>query len=187
MSHAAFLQALFLSLAGTWALDRDLASNNADEPAGKCRGTATFVARIPSPVVDPDGKLHLAVAEMLYHETGEFQLPNHIKVPFSKKYIWRLTQNIPKISLWFTKPGTEQIDYLFHDIDLHEDTGRGEARGTGGHLCVDDFYSTAYAFQIPRDSIADQHNRPAVASWETVHEVQGPKKDQTLTTRFTRQ
>ena len=181
MCQPLHLQALFHSLAGTWALNRDLASANLKEPSGKCLGTATLTSRTPSPVIDSDGKLHLADAEMLYHESGEFHLPNNIKMPFSKKYVWRYNKDVPKISLWFTKPGTEQVDYLFHNVDLTVD--KSTVHGNGGHLCIDDFYSTSYTFQLRMES---QDAQPVVESWETVHEVRGPKKDQNLTTWFSR-
>jgi hypothetical protein len=171
---------LFNALAGTWTLDRDLESTNTNEPSGKCTGTASLTPRDPSPVVDSEGKLQLADAEMLYHERGEFRLPSNISMPFTKKYAWRLTNTPePKISVWFLKPGTEKVDYLFHKIDLHAGDADTVPQGTGGHLCIDDFYSTSYKFKTDEDG----HE---VVSWETVHEVRGPKKDQVLTTTFTR-
>lgn len=186
MGRATQLQTLFDSLAGTWALDRDLASANASEPSGRCLGKATFTPRSPSPVLDQDGKLHLADAEMLYHETGEFHLPSQVKVPFSKKYVWRFEREAPKISLWFTKPGTDKVDYLFHNIDLTIGSDTQEAHGSGGHVCIDDFYATSYCFKMASGQTLAEDKEPTVASWETVHEVRGPKKDQKLTTNFTR-
>ena len=187
MSRNTSPAALFHSLTGTWTLNRDLHSANAHEPSGKCFGTATFTPRPASPVIDSDGKLRLAIAEMLYHEQGEFQLPSLVKVPFSKKYVWRLVkednQGEEKISVWFTKPGSDAVDYLFHDVQIIYDfneLNHDQLHGSGGHLCVDDFYSTEYDFRI---SPADGQ---AVESWSTVHDVRGPKKDQTLTTTFSR-
>ncbi|ETN38459.1 uncharacterized protein HMPREF1541_06494 [Cyphellophora europaea CBS 101466] len=189
MSRATYLHTLWDSLAGTWLLDRDLQSANASEPSGRCVGTATFKTRAPSPVLDQDGKLHLADAEMLYRENGEFQLPNHVKVPFSKKYVWRLSVagDDPEMSVWFTKPGTDQVDYLFHNVDLTVAEGGRVAHGSGGHLCVEDFYSTSYIFFMQESTPLDEMKAAALGSWETIHEVQGPSKDQTLTTRFTRE
>jgi hypothetical protein len=185
MSRVTSPKVLFDSLAGTWTLSRDLDSANATEPSGKCFGTATFTSRQPSPVLDVNGKLHLADAELLYHEQGEFQLPSMIKVPFSKKYVWRIGKDEggkdAKLSVWFTKPGSEATDYLFHDIQISVIDGSTEAfvvQGSGGHLCVDDFYSTVYDFRT------DQNGR--IRSWKTTHEVRGPKKDQVLTTTFSR-
>jgi hypothetical protein len=185
MSGVTSPKGLFESLAGTWTLIRDLDSANATEPSGKCFGTATFTPRPSSPVLDAAGKLHLADAEMLYHEQGEFQLPSMIKVPFSKKYVWRLgkdeSRNEAKISVWFTKPGSEATDYLFHDIqfsNVEEPNKASSVQGSGGHLCVDDFYSTAYEFRNDQDD--------SIKFWKTVHEVRGPKKDQVLTTTFSR-
>lgn len=186
MSRVTTLTTLFDSLTGTWTLSRDLDSANASEPSGKCFGTATFTSRQPSPVLDAEGKLHSADAEMLYHEKGEFQLPSMIKVPFSKKYVWRLGQDQggqEQISVWFTKPGTEAVDYLFHDVQISQiDQGEQQVlvHGQGGHLCIDDFYSTEYVF------IVGEGHDAKVKHWKTVHEVRGPKKDQVLTTRFQR-
>lgn len=182
MSRATSLTALFDSLAGTWVLNRDLQSANTNEPSGKCHGTATLTPRQPSPVLDKEGKRHLADAEMLYHEIGEFQLPSNVKMPFSKKYVWQLKKEgdqDAKVSVWFTKPGTDAVDYLFHMVDVKTGEEGDQVQGNGGHLCIDDFYSTQYNFKVEGDS-----NR--VISWETVHEVRGPKKDQLLTTTFTK-
>ncbi|KPI45483.1 uncharacterized protein AB675_611 [Cyphellophora attinorum] len=185
MSRVTSPKVLFDSLAGTWTLSRDLESANVNEPNGKCLGTATFTSRQSSPVLDANGKLQVAEAEMLYHEQGEFQLPSMIKVPFSKKYVWKLSKSEDskdgKISVWFTKPGSEATDYLFHDIHISVTEGTNEPsliQGSGGHLCVDDFYSTAYEFSTDLDE--------RIQSWKTVHEVRGPKKDQVLTTNFSR-
>ncbi|OCT54419.1 hypothetical protein CLCR_00958 [Cladophialophora carrionii] len=198
---SALLIRLFEDLAGTWLLNRQLRSADPSEPSGRCAGQALFMKRpSPSPVVDPDGKLHSADAELLYHEHGEFEMMmatgnNLTSVPtftFSRKYIWRLqtAENGHTISIWFTKPGTETIDYLFHKIDIpFEDDqnlgadGRLVLHGTGGHLCVEDFYSSSYTFTLSRSS-ADSPIK--LASWTTVHEVLGPKKDQHIETTFVR-
>jgi Family of unknown function (DUF6314) len=186
MSRATTLQTLFRSLAGRWKLERDLHSTNTSEPSGKCYGEASFTARPPSPVLQEDGKLDLASAELLYHEQGEFELPNCIRLPFSKKYIWRLNQESSEISIWFAKPGSEAVDYLFHKIGIPgSDSGEqsGEQKqhrqlhGSGGHLCVDDFYNTSYTFTSDAGDLD-------IVAWESLHEVRGPKKDQLIFTKF---
>jgi hypothetical protein len=187
MSRATTLPKLFESLAGKWTLDRNLHSTNAAEPAGKCIGVATFTPRNPSPVVVEDSKLDIAAAEFLYHEQGEFELPNSIRLPFSKKYIWRLNQESTDISVWFAKPGNDAVDYLFHKIGVsHDDVTQQvsseekQIHGSGGHLCINDFYSTSYTFIFnPIDF--------RVSAWESLHEVRGPKKDQLIFTKFTKQ
>lgn len=199
MSKRDLLVGLFDSLAGIWNLSRDLVSANASEPSGKCTGIATFTSRPPSPVIDADGKLDLAQKELLYHERGAFELPTGIKMPFAKKYIWRFKSDHAQsnISIWFTKPGTEAIDYLFHkiDIDFREDeaaTNNADAklieiRGTGGHPCVDDFYNTTYSFQLRGDDTGtDRKASPQLDTFSTIHEVRGPKKDQVISTTFRR-
>ncbi|KAJ9606504.1 hypothetical protein H2200_009465 [Cladophialophora chaetospira] len=192
---------LFEDLVGTWILNRQLRSAHPSEPSGRCSGKADFTRRpSPSPVPDTDGKLHIATAELLYHEQGDFEMmmttgDNLTSVPtftFSRKYIWRL-QEVEKghtISIWFTKPGTEIIDYLFHKIDVPSDqdqppgvNGRLVLNGSGGHLCVDDFYSSSYAFVLSRPS---DESPSALTSWTMIHEVVGPKKDQHIETTFVR-
>lgn len=111
---------------------------------------------------------------------------------FSRKYIWRLhhAENACTISIWFTKPGTDAIDYLFHKIDIpynqqdgSQPDGHIVLRGTGGHLCIEDFYNSSYTFTMSR-----RRGNPFLdlSSWTTLHEVVGPKKDQVIETTFTR-
>ena len=198
-SNSASLLSLFEDLTGSWTLSRSLRSADPAEPSGRCSGTAVLTKRpSPSPVVDSEGILNVAVAELLYHEHGEFEMMkatgnNLINTPtftFSRKYIWRLQKagNGHIISIWFTKPGTGTIDYLFHKIDIASaqdqapaSNGRLVFNGTGGHLCVEDFYSSSYAFTLCQTS----DNSPvSLSSWTTLHEVRGPKKDQRIKTTF---
>jgi hypothetical protein len=177
---------LFESLAGKWTLERNLHSTNANEPSGKCYGHASFTSRTPIPVPLEDGKFDQADAELLYHEQGEFELPNTMRLPFSKKYVWRLNQESSEISVWFVKPTSDSVDYLFHKIAVPHDDAievsdkqkeHRQIHGTGGHLCVDDFYNTSYTFTF------DANDKQIVA-WESLHEVKGPKKDQLIFTKF---
>lgn len=190
MSRATTLSKLFESLTGKWKLERNLHSTNSNEPSGKCYGEASFQPRPSSSVVGADGKLNLAETELLYYEQGEFELPNAIRLPFSKKYIWRLEKDSKDISVWFAKPGTEAVDYLFHEIGvLHDDATEQinieqkqyrQLHGSGGHLCVDDFYTTSYTFTFDEDDLK-------IVAWESLHEVSGPRKDQLIFTKFVKQ
>ena len=189
MSRATTLGKLFESLAGKWKLERNLHSTNSSEPSGKCYGEASFTARSPSPVLQEDGKLDLAEAELLYHEQGEFELPNAVRLPFSKKYIWRLDKDSKDFSVWFAKPDGDAVDYLFHKIGIPNDDAIKQTdseqkqyrqlHGSGGHLCVDDFYNTSYTFTFDLENLK-------IATWESLHEVRGPKKDQLIFTKFER-
>ena len=198
-SQHALIQRLFKELAGTWLLDRKLRSADASEPSGQCKGKATFTETQQSPVIDADGKLQLADLELLYREQGEFEMDTPAPAPntsvpkfsFSRQYIWRLHQSdgIDTISIWFTKPGTDKIDYLFHKIDMVLDDNDGSnsdrplvLRGQGGHLCVDDYYSSSYVFEVS----ATDHTTVRLSSWSMMHEVRGPKKDQIIETTFTK-
>ena len=190
---------LFEGLHGTWVLRRTLQSANSSEPSGRCTGKATFTRTKPTPVIDDNGKLQLADEELLYYEQGEFELtPSNSnqtssipRFPFSRKYIWRLhrTEGVYKISVWFTKPGTDTIDYLFHNIDIAlagKDASTQSCdinlHGSGGHICVDDFYSSLYTFNLTPNSPESIN----LTSWSMTHEVRGPKKDQTIETMFTK-
>ncbi|KAL6250740.1 hypothetical protein RBB50_003043 [Rhinocladiella similis] len=198
-SQPSLVRCLFHDLRGTWHLNRKLQSGHPSEPSGRCEGKATFTQTQPSPVLDADGKLQIADAELLYHEEGEFEmdLPNVgqttdvPKFPFSRKYIWRLQESDDKVSMsiWFTAPGTNLIDYLFHTVDIvrnDEDGDNAEnsviLQGSGGHLCVDDYYSSSYSFSLS----SKHHTSASLSSWSMKHEVRGPKKDQVIETTFTR-
>ncbi|KAK5045452.1 hypothetical protein LTR84_009316 [Exophiala bonariae] len=198
-SRTTLLTDLFHNLVGKWSLERKLHSADASEPSGNCTGEATFTITQPSPVIADDGSLQLADAELLYHEQGEFEMTpsaqaqgNVVKFAFSRKYIWRLqkAQTAHTISVWFTKPGTNVIDYLFHKIDIpvrSDDDCKIPIQeivldGSGGHLCVEDFYSSSYSFHLSAPSKGSN-----ILSWfRTTHEVRGPKKDQLIETTFSR-
>lgn len=199
MSRATLLPGVFDSLAGTWTLRRNLVSANASEPSGTCTGTALFTPRTPSPVMNADGKLDLADKEMLYHEQGTFELPSGMNMPFTKKYIWRLQKQVNRsnLSVWFCKPGSELIDYLFHTINIDTESGMAgevigdstlvELEGNGGHLCIDDFYSSSYSFRLapnPHTATSEDCSHD-LHSFMTMHEVRGPRKNQVITTTFT--
>ncbi|KAJ9655205.1 hypothetical protein H2198_005901 [Neophaeococcomyces mojaviensis] len=174
---------------------------NAAEPSGNCVGTATFTSRQPSIFVDGDGKLQNASKEMLYAEKGEFEMmtvnsaTNVPRFSFSRKYVWRFQEEKaakPEISIWFVKPGTEQIDYLFHTFHVQNVSKTGDSDNcvvhvecSGGHLCVEDFYSSNYAFAI-HDQPDGETEESILKSWNMLHEVRGPKKDQVIETTFTR-
>ena len=199
-SRTTLLTALFQGLQGTWVLNRKLQSADPSEPSGRCSGKATFTNTQPSPVIDHQGKLQIADAELLYHEQGEFEMsPSNLgtdqghvpKFSFSRKYIWRLqrAENAHTISVWFTKPGTNTIDYLFHkidiafhDLDASDSTTKLVIHGSGGHLCIDDFYSSSYSFNLTGHDTA----AAMLLSWTTLHEVRGPKKEQVIETAFTK-
>lgn len=124
-------------------------------------------------------------------------LPNSPSFAFSRKYVWRLRDNEvqpPDISIWFTKPGTEEIDYLFHTflvqrVNESSTKKNGEAffevDCSGGHLCVEDYYSSSYVFSGERtgdDGAAGLGIK--LNSWTMHHDVRGPKKDQSIETLF---
>lgn len=194
------LSILWHGLQGTWQLKRSLHSLNAAEPSGNCTGVAAFTSRQPAVFVNADGKLQMASQEMLYSEQGEFDMASTVGTPmpkfsFSRKYVWRLQDENaqqPEISVWFVKPGTEEIDYLFHKFlvqsfteDSMNDSHISNIECSGGHLCVEDYYSSTYAFQFSSET-QSCGGEDVLASWTMLHEVRGPKKDQVIETTFTK-
>ena len=195
---------LFISLEGSWQLERRLNSVNASEPSGRCHGVARFKHRPTSKV---DGDIHGrsdVIGEMLYHEEGRFQMQAPslgAQVPymtFARNYIWRIDSppsgaTQPAISLWFAKPGTQELDYLFHPLiidsctpDPHKAILKGHRailQARGSHLCVEDQYETDYTFTFTH---YEDTSMLSLAQWQTVHTVKGPKKDQRIETTFTR-
>lgn len=194
------MDTMWHGLPGTWQLTRSLHSMNAAEPSGNCRGTAEFTPRQPAIFVDEDGKFQNASREMLYSEQGEFEMIGNAsggttkppKFTFSRKYVWRLQDrqdSSPEISIWFVKPGTDKIDYLFHKFVVQSTKEDADSTNvvecSGGHLCVEDYYSSEYTFRLTStDDKNTQESR--LASWKMLHEVRGPNKDQVITTDFER-
>jgi hypothetical protein len=195
---------LFKSLEGSWSLERKLNSFNVSEPSGQCQGIARFTIPTPGPIgrgIQVHGDV---VREMLYHEEGQFQMQAPapgVHMPymtFSRNYIWRLNSanaalGEPLISLWFTKPGAEQLDYLFHNLVMDDQTpgqlsehsrhGASVIRAHGSHLCVEDQYETDYTFRFTDQGDAE---KPSLVQWQTIHTVKGPNKNQRIETTFTR-
>lgn len=200
---------LLASLAQSrWSLTRTLISSNRDDFSGQLHGSASFTpGRTPDPA-----SLANPARDWLYSEEGELPpgFANMISQPgmrWRKKYIWRVTGDDERISVWFVKvaPGPEEADYLFHNFEfidpesgetdpsgetlvtpptpptvaeVGEDTEVVAARGS--HLCINDMYRTAYAFRIRSDT-------GEVLSWASRHVVHGPKKDQDIINRYERE
>lgn len=192
---AAALESIWRGLLGTWRLSRTLQSANSSEPSGTCSGTVTFTMQEPAVFVDIDGQLQKASKQLLYTETGEFEMSSNLglstpapKFTFSRKYIWRLQHydlSNPEISVWFPKPGTEKVDYLFHKFliqSVDQTADRLHIDCSGGHLCVDDYYSSSYTFCLGH-AIGNTVDA-TLQSWTMLHEVRGPKKDQIIETQF---
>ena len=203
-SSSDLIPILFRHLVGTWQLRRSLVSSNATEPSGQCYGHSTFTPRSLSNVQGD-----IAIEEMLYEEAGVFdiaaesQTRRHVpQLSFSRKYIWRLDSRPAPAkhdlgcSVWFVKPGTEEIDYLFHRFshpDVISRTVDGHLEATmsfkGDHLCVNDMYISEYKFMLlsSHDTKHLVGNEPSkLVRWSMRHQVTGPGKDQLIESIFTR-
>ncbi|KAI2793394.1 hypothetical protein POX_b03449 [Penicillium oxalicum] len=105
-----------------WTLIRTLRSDNPLDLNGELRGTAAFTP-LPSS----------AERDWLYSEEGE--IPSAVTggaaqpgLRWTKKYIWRESEDAGRISVWFVKvaPGPEEADYLFHTFDFADATYQGQ-------------------------------------------------------------
>lgn len=112
---------IFESLKGSWRLKRSLKSALPGFPSGIFEGIATFSTRTPG--------AHSVAAELLYAEQGELKTETGMLLRANRKYIYRYNADEDKISAWFVKEdtkqndGKEEIDYLFHDIELEQKDG----------------------------------------------------------------
>ncbi len=206
--QAGLLRTLFHGLEERWRLDRTLNNSAGSESSGVCAGVGLFTPRPPSQVEGSTGQGNSTVEEMLYQEQGQFQMQSATSgagalpvMTFSRSYVWRMGSSspgtgIPALSLWFTKPGTEQLDYLFHELSmdietlarpkLGQDELRTVVRAHGSHLCVEDQYETDYAFALKWDDTSQRDATALLEQWTTLHTVKGPKKTQRIETTFTK-
>lgn len=169
---------IFESLKGGWRLKRSLNSVLPGFPSGVFEGTATFTPRTP-------GAESIA-AELLYAENGELKTDNGFTLKANRKYIYRYDADEDKISAWFVKEetkqndGREEIDYLFHDLEMKQE-GNGWV-GRGDHLCDMDMYWAFYDFRVPK--VAEGSKDMDV--FGVRYKVKGPQKDYTSDTAYQR-
>lgn len=176
---------IFRNLMGTWKLRRTLNSSLPGFPSGTFEGTATFVPRKPT--------AHSVTAELLYHEEGELKTDNGFTLKANRKYIYRYTQDEDKMSTWFVKEdtkdkrGKEEVDYLFHDVEMTDENSA--VAGRGEHLCSMDMYWAYYEFRMPKitEQSADaEDDEPGMNIWGLRYKVKGPEKDYTSDTAYER-
>lgn len=178
-------RAVFRSLLGRWALERDLVSKLPGHPSGHFSGTATFSPRDAT----ADGRGAAAAEadgvdgpglEYLYVEEGDFRAANGLSFRATRRYVWRYDEARDKLSVWFVRTDDQKrADYLFHEIDFivpeeprddDESAGRGwEAKS--GHLCEADMYNVKYEFCFRAVNLRE---------WRIGYTVKGPKKDYTI-------
>jgi hypothetical protein len=160
--------ATFRALQGTWNLHRTLTSALPQYPSGTFRGTASFHPREPTA---PEYS-----AEMLYVEDGELTTLQGFVMRGRRRYVYRLKENAG-ISSWFLKADGLTVDYLFHTLAFEVDEQEGWKAIGSSHLCVDDYYESDYRFYF--DGID-------IEKWELGYQVNGPKKDYSTKSTFTR-
>lgn len=166
--------AIFEGLKGSWRLRRSLNSSLPAFPSGTFDGLATFHPRAPT--------AHSAAAELLYSEQGELRTDNGFTLKANRKYVYRYSADDDKISAWFVKEdataehGTEEVDDLFHDLELTREEGAFTARGE--HLCQLDMYWAYYEFRLPENG--------DMKVFGVRYKVKGPEKDYTSDTAYER-
>lgn len=179
--------AVFRSLLGTWKLERDLKSKLPTHPSGHFSGTAQFLLRqktsdglrcatngTVASLPDESGM------EYLYIEEGEFKTDQGFGFRATRRYIWRYDELQDVLSVWFAKPDDlRRADYLFHEIEFlsPEQSGDDGWKAKAGHLCIDDYYDVKYNFAFQAVNLKE---------WCIEYTVKGPKKDYTISGRYTR-
>lgn len=96
-------------------------------------------------------------ARLLYHEQGELVLPGHEPMLAERRYIWRLGGRGIAVEYADGRP--------FHDFNPADPEAR--------HWCDPDSYSVRYDFS-------------AWPEWQAHWQVQGPRKDYVMQTRYRR-
>ncbi|KAK4615234.1 hypothetical protein CLAFUR0_09425 [Fulvia fulva] len=171
--------AIFDGLKGSWRLRRSLNSILPGFPSGTFEGIATFKPRKPTSGAATD--------ELLYSEQGELKMENGLTLKANRKYVYRYDADEDKISAWFVKEetkqkdGNEEVDYLFHDLEMESPSG-GTWAGRGEHLCSLDMYWAYYEFRLPK--VAEEGNEMNV--FGVRYKVKGPQKDYTSDTAYER-
>ncbi|KAK5158490.1 hypothetical protein LTS14_003509 [Recurvomyces mirabilis] len=98
---------------------------------------------------------------------------------YAQEYIYRYNADEDKISTWFVKEdtkqvdGKEEIDYLFHDIDTERVGPAVVCRGE--HLCSTDVDLSYYEFRLPKSAGEGQK----MDVFGVKYKVKGPQKDYT--------
>lgn len=160
--------ATFRALQGNWNLYRTLNSALPQYPSGTFRGTASFHPRDPTA---PEYS-----AEMLYVEDGELTTLQGFVMRGHRRYVYRLKDGAG-ISSWFVKSDGLTVDYLFHTLAFEIDEHEGWKAIGSSHLCLEDYYESDYRFYF---------NGVNIKKWELGYQVNGPKKDYSTKSTFSR-
>lgn len=169
------IQALFDSLNGKWAMQRDIANFRDDGLAGTVSGSANFERRDPT---SPD-----TAAEYLYIEDGKFTTTTGMVLQATRRWIWRYHDSAATeapISVHFVKADGETEDYVYNLLTFPPKEGseivdgREVLKARAEHPCGDDFYVSTYEFTM------------AMGKFEVRHEVKGPSKDYISRTTYSK-
>lgn len=160
--------ATFRALQGKWNLHRTLTSALPQYPSGTFKGTASFHPREPT--------ASEYCAEMLYAEDGELTTLQGMVLRGRRQYVYRLKEEVG-ISSWFVKADGLTVDYLFHTLAFEDDEKEGWKAVGSSHLCVEDYYESDYRFYF--DGVD-------IDKWELGYQVNGPNKNYSTKSTFTR-
>jgi Family of unknown function (DUF6314)/Rit1 DUSP-like domain len=177
-----YISNLFQSLAGEWAMVRDIVNFRNDGLAGTVTGSATFESRNQTSAD--------TTAEFLYIETGSFTTTTSMVFQATRRWIWRYhnaASTEAPISVHFVKADGETEDYVYNMLsfppkDEFNSGNRGcVLKARAEHPCGEDFYVSTYEFHL------DQGSGMRVRKFEVHHEVKGPSKDYISRTVYTKQ
>jgi hypothetical protein len=93
-----------------------------------------------------------------------------------RRYIYRLKDRAG-ISSWFVKADGLTVDYMFQTLAFEIDEREGWKAVGSSHLCVEDYYESDYRFHF--DGVD-------IENWELGYQVNGPNKDYSTKSTFTR-
>ncbi|KAK3052756.1 hypothetical protein LTR09_006239 [Extremus antarcticus] len=181
MSRERPVAEIFKSLRGSWRLKRTLISSIPGSLSGIFEGTATFTPR--------KSKVSTYKVELLYAEKGHLKTDTGLTLSANRKYIYRYNFDEDKMSAWFVKEetkdkdGAEEVDYLFHDLEIKE--GKNGWVGNGEHLCNKDMYICHYEFRLPISEDEDDEDED-MDVFGVRYKVKGPEKDYTSDTAYQR-
>ena len=173
--------AIFRSLHGHWSLSRFYASRRPEYPSGPSVGTAEFSPRKAS--AKPSSATSLgAKIEYLYSETTTLTTSSGLQLQGTQQYIYTYDEGNDQLEVFFAKREEGfALDYLFHQVHLvskPDPAGkRAPWHATSSHFCSPDNYKVTYEFYF-RGSDLDK--------WKIEYDVNGPKKDYTMQTWYTR-
>ena len=106
-----------------------------------------------------------------------------MKFRATRRYVWRYDEAKDVLSVWFARTDDNtRADYLFHNLEflIPNEENNVAAKGwqaEASHLCIEDLYDVHYDFNFKAVNLKD---------WKLAYSVKGPKKDYTISGKYSR-